>query len=101
LRTAADRDALRAAVRKGAISAICSDHQPHEADAKINPFPLTEPGISGLETLLPLTAELVRGGSLSPPEPASRLSRGPARILGVDAGRLAAGAPANLVLLDP
>ena len=42
------------------IDAICSDHQPHEADAKINPFPLTEPGISGLETLLPLTVELVR-----------------------------------------
>lgn len=101
LRSREDRDALREAVRRGTIGSICSDHQPHEADAKINPFPLTEPGISGLETLLPLAIELVRENVLSPLEAAARLSRGPAEVLRVDAGRLTPGAPASLVLLDP
>lgn len=101
LRSARDRDALRAAVRAGAIGAICSDHQPHEADAKINPLPLTEPGISALETLLPLGLRLVQEKLLSPLAMVERLSLGPARILGLAAGRLAAGAPAHLALVDP
>src|SRR3546814_6211402 len=53
LRSAEDRDALRQAVADGVNGALCSDHPPHEADAKNNPFPMTEPGISALETLLP------------------------------------------------
>jgi dihydroorotase len=101
LRTAADRDALRAAVRKGAIAALCSDHQPHEADAKINPFPLTEPGVTALETLLPLTLRLVREKVLTPVQAAARLTAAPARILGLDAGTLKVGAPAHLTLVDP
>lgn len=100
LRTAEDREALRAGVRRGTLSAICSDHQPHEADAKINPFPLTEPGISGLETLLPLSLQLVRDGLLTPLQMAERLGLGPARVLGIDAGTLAAGSPAHLVLVS-
>ena len=74
LRSADDRDALRGALAKGVIAAICSDHQPHEPDAKINPFPLTEPGISALETLLPLALRLVEEGTLSPLQCAARLS---------------------------
>lgn len=101
LRSARDRDALRAAVRKGTIGAICSDHQPHEADAKINPLPLTEPGISALETLLPLALRLVHEKLLAPLAAVERLTLGPARILGVDAGRLRSGAPAHLTLVDP
>jgi dihydroorotase len=101
LRSARDRDALRAAVRAGAIGAICSDHQPHEADGKINPLPLTEPGISALETLLPLGLRLVQQKLLSPLALVERLALGPARILGLPAGRLAAGAPAHLALVDP
>lgn len=101
LRTAADREALRAAVATGVISAICSDHQPHEIDAKINPFPLTEPGISALETLLPLTLALVHDGVLSPLQAAERLCSAPAAIAGIDAGRIAIGAIADLVLVDP
>jgi dihydroorotase len=100
LRTATDRDALRAAVAGGVISAICSDHQPHELDAKINPFPLTEPGISALETLLPLTLALVHEGVLSPLQAAERLCHAPAAIAGVDAGRIAVGSVADLVLVD-
>lgn len=101
LRTREDRDALRTAVANGVIAAICSDHQPHEADAKVNPFPLTEPGISGLETLLPLTLQLVHTGLLTPLQAAARLSRGPAGIAGLDGGRIGVGAVADLVLVDP
>jgi len=101
LREARDRDALRAAVRSGAIGAICSDHQPHEADAKINPFPLTEAGISALETLLPLTLRLVGEGLLSPLQAAARLSLGPAGVLGIERGGLGVGAAADLTLVDP
>lgn len=101
LRSAADREALRDAVGSGLIEAICSDHQPHERDAKTNPLPLTEPGISALETLLPLGLQLVEQGLLSPLTLASRLVRGPAQVLGLPARGLAIGAPADLCLIDP
>ncbi len=101
LRARHDREGLREALRRGVISAICSDHQPHEADAKINPFPLTEPGISGLETLLPLTLALVHAQVLSPLQAAARLSLGPARILDRSRPALAVGANADLVLIAP
>ncbi|MGH8481752.1 MAG: amidohydrolase family protein, partial [Nevskiaceae bacterium] len=101
LRAAADREALRAAVRRGVVSAICSDHQPHEADAKVNPLPLTEPGISALETLLPLALRLVQEKLLTPLAAVERLTLGPARVLGLPAGRLTAGAPAHMSLVDP
>lgn len=101
LRSASDRDALRAAVRDGTIEAICSDHQPHEADAKNNPLPMTEPGISALETLWPLALRLAHDKLLSPLDAVARLTLGPARILGINAGSLAAGRPAHLVLIDP
>lgn len=101
LRSADDRDALRGAVAKGIVSAICSDHQPHEPDAKINPFPLTEPGISGLETLLPLALRLVEEGLLSPLQCAARLSSGPAAVLGLAAPRIAVGEAPALTLVDP
>lgn len=100
LRGPQDREALRAAVASGLIDAICSDHQPHEADAKTNPFPLTEPGISGVETLLPIGLSLVHDGLLSPLALVDRLVTAPRRILGLPPARLAAGAPADLVLVD-
>lgn len=101
LRSADDRDALRGALAKGVIGAICSDHQPHEPDAKVNPFPLTEPGISGLETLLPLALRLVEDGVLSPLQCAARLSTGPAAVLGMAMPRIAVGASLALTLVDP
>lgn len=105
LRAKADREALRNAVKKGVVSAICSDHQPHEADAKINPFPLTEPGVSALETLLPLALRLVHEQLLSPLQMAARLCSGPAVILNnaqnISSGSLAKGQIAHLLLLDP
>jgi dihydroorotase len=100
LRTADDRAALRDAVRAGVIGAICSDHQPHEPDAKLAPFPETEPGISALETLLPLGLRLVEEGLLDWPTLVARLCSGPADILRLPAGRLAVGGSADLFLLD-
>ncbi len=101
LRTHADREQLRQAVADGTIEVICSDHQPHEADAKSEPFPATAPGISGLETLLPLTLKLVEEGVLELPQAIARLTAGPARVLGLEAGRLERGASADLCIFDP
>jgi len=98
LRTARDRDALRAGVRDGVIGAISSHHQPHEADAKLAPFAATEPGISSVELLLPLALTLVADGLLDLPTLLARLTHGPAQALRLEAGRLAKGLPADLVL---
>lgn len=101
LRTLTDRDALRRAVADGTISAITSDHQPHEPDAKQRPFPETEPGISGLETLLGLTLRLVREGVLDLRTALARVTSGPADLLGLPYGRLAIGSPADVCIFDP
>ncbi|MBK1731822.1 dihydroorotase [Thiococcus pfennigii] len=102
LRTARDRDALRAAVASGVIGAICSDHQPHDADAKLAPFPATAPGISALETLLPLALRLVDEGVADLATVIARLTAGPARILGKPLlGRLDEGARADICIFDP
>jgi dihydroorotase len=100
-RTLQDRDALRQAVREGTIAAICSDHQPHEPDAKEAPFPATLPGISGLETLLSLTLRLVQEGALDLPTAIERLTWGPARILNLPYGRLDPGQTADVCVIDP
>lgn len=101
LRSAADRDGLREAVRSGVISVISSHHQPHEADAKLAPFGETEPGISSADILLPLAFTLVEDGLLDLPTLLARLTNGPAAALELPAGRLSVGAAADLVLFDP
>jgi dihydroorotase len=101
LRTRADRDGLRAAVKSGVVSAISSHHQPHERDAKLAPFGATEPGISSVELLLPLAMTLVEDGLLDLPTLLARLSTGPADALRLPAGKLTVGAAADLVLFDP
>ncbi len=101
LRTQRDMEALRRGVADGTIDAICSDHQPHDFDAKQAPFASTEPGISGLETLLPLTLKLVQADIIDYPTAISVLSSNPARILGIDKGRLAVGDTADICIIDP
>lgn len=101
LRTRADRDGLRQAVKDGTIQAIASHHQPHEADAKRAPFAATEPGISSVQLMLPLAMSLVQDGVLELPELIARLSSGPAQALGLPVGKLAAGEPADVLLFDP
>jgi len=101
LRTVEDRQQLREALQGGVISALCSDHQPHEPDAKLGPFPSTEPGISGLDTLLPLGLRLVAEQSLELRELIQRLTSGPAGILGLPYGTLAVGAAADVCIFNP
>ncbi len=101
LRTGADRDALRNALAQGHIAAICSDHQPHDRDAKTAPFPDTAPGISALETLLPLTLALVDLGLLTLAQGIERLTLGPARVLDLPYGRLDPGRSADICIFDP
>lgn len=101
LRSAADRSALRKALADGVIDALCSDHQPHEPDAKADPFAATEPGISSLETLLGLGLDLVTEGVLSLPGLIVRLTRDPARVLGLPLGRLEPGANADVCVFAP
>lgn len=101
LRSTRDRDALRAALKGGVLGAICSDHQPHEPDAKLAPFAESEPGISGLETLLPLTLRLVDEKLLTLPEAIALLTVKPAEILGIESGSLAVGSTADVCIFDP
>ncbi|MDH3688225.1 MAG: dihydroorotase [Gammaproteobacteria bacterium] len=101
LRSQRDCDRLRQGLVDGTITAICSDHQPHELDAKLAPFSESEPGISGLETLLPLTLKLVDDGLLDMGTALKLLTSGPASILGIDAGQLGVGATADVCIFDP
>ncbi len=101
LRSQSDREALRQGIADGTISAICSSHQPHELDAKEAPFPSTAPGISGLETLLPLTLKLVDEGVLSLSDAIARITCGPAAVLGLPLGQLGIGSSADICLFNP
>jgi len=101
LRSQLDRDALREGVADGTIDCICSDHQPHETDAKLRPFPSAEPGISGLDTLLPLALRLVEEKLLSLAEIIACISLKPAQIIGLPAGRIETGALADIIVVDP
>jgi dihydroorotase len=101
LRSEADRQAIVRGLADGTIDAIASDHAPWDQDSKRLPFSSAAFGIVGLETLLPLSLEIVHNGHLSLMEMLRHLTVAPARILGLPAGRLAVGAPADLVLFDP
>jgi dihydroorotase len=101
LRTERDMLGLREGLADGTLQALCSDHQPHEADAKLAPFPATEPGISGLETLLPLTLKLSEEGILSRNQAIACITSGPAEIMGIEAGNLTPGTPADICILEP
>jgi len=101
LRGEADRLAVVEGLKDGTIDAIASDHAPQDQDSKRVPFAMAEFGGVGLETLLPVTLDLVHDGSLSLLDALKRLTCAPAAILGLAAGRLEVGASADLVLFDP
>lgn len=101
LREEADRQAVVDGLADGTIDAIASDHAPWDQDSKRLPFSSATCGIVGLETLLPLALDLHHGGRLSLIDVLRRLTVAPARILGLDVGRLKRGALADLVLFDP
>ena len=101
LRSVRDRDALRTALAEGTIDAVCSDHAPVDEDAKQMPFAEAEPGATGLELLLPLTLRWATEMRLPRARALARITVDPARILGLPAGRLEVGQPADLVVFDP
>ncbi len=98
LRSEADRQACLEALADGTIDVLCSGHDPRGAEVKRLPFADAAPGMAGAETLLALGLGLVRDGVIDLPRLAALTSAHPARILGIDAGRLDRGAPADLVI---
>ncbi len=100
LRSVRDRDGLRAGLADGTIDAICSDQAPVDDDAKQLPFAEAEPGATGLELLLPLTLKWARKARIPLAAALSRITADPARVLGIDAGHLAPGAPADVCIAD-
>jgi dihydroorotase len=101
LRTEADRQAVLAALADGTIDAIASDHQPRDADDKRQPFAEASPGGAGLVTLLGVTLAQVQSGHLTMAQALALLTAKPAAWLGIETGRIAKGAPADLCLFDP
>jgi dihydroorotase len=100
LRKEHDRKAVIAALADGTIDAIASDHQPRDADDKRQPFALASAGGSGLATLLAITLAHVHNGSLPLPAALDLLTVRPAALLGIQTGRIAKGAIADLCLFD-
>lgn len=101
LRSEADRKAVIAAIGDGTIDIIGSDHDPRGPESKRLPFADSAPGMAGAETLLPLTMNLVRDGVISMNRAFELLAANPAKLLGVNAGRLAVGAEADIAVIDP
>jgi dihydroorotase len=101
LRSRADRAALREGLADGTLDAIATDHAPHSAVEKDLEFDQAANGIVGLETAFPVCLALVREGVLSERRLVEALTVGPARAMGLPGGTLAAGAPADVAILDP
>lgn len=100
LRAEEDRLAVVEALAKGLIDVVSSMHTPQSEEEKRRPFEEAASGAVGLETLLPAALRLYHAGQITLPVLFRALSLNPARRLGLDQGRLAAGAPADLVLFD-
>lgn len=101
LRNEDDRKAIIEGLRSGVIDAIASDHAPHDQDSKRLPFPQAAFGGSGLETLLAVSLDLFHNDQMSLLEVIRRLTVAPAKLLGLEAGKLARGQKADMVLFNP
>jgi dihydroorotase len=100
LRGEDDRKAVVAGLADATIDAIASDHSPHDQDSKRLPFASAASGIVGLETLLPLALALYHNDDMDLLGVLRALTQRPAEILRLQAGRLAVGAPADIVIFD-
>jgi dihydroorotase len=102
LRTKHDTEVLLEALVDGTIDCIATDHAPHAGSEKEGEFDRAAFGIVGLETAVGLMLDrLVKPGALPLSTLIARLSRDPARLLGLPGGHLAPGAPADVTILDP
>ncbi|HUN70098.1 MAG TPA: dihydroorotase, partial [Burkholderiales bacterium] len=101
LRSQRDREALAAGLADGTIDCAVSDHTPVDEDQKQMPFAEAEPGASGLELLLPLVLKWGAQQKLPLAKALARVTSDPARVLGVQSGRIEPGARADLALFDP
>lgn len=101
LREEADRAAIIEGLKDGTIDLIATDHAPHSREEKEKPITQAPSGIIGLETALPLCiTNLVKAGHLTLMQLLEKLTRNPAKLYGLDAGYLAVGGPADIVLFD-
>lgn len=101
LRTERDRQAVVEGLKDGTVDFVASDHTPHDQDSKRLPFSEAAFGVVGLETLLPLVLNLYHSGHMPLIRALGLITDKPAARLGLAAGRLQRGAPADLVLFDP
>lgn len=101
LRHEDERLAMVAALAEGVIDVIVSDHDPQDVETKRQPFADAADGALGIETLLPAALRLFHAGQVTLPVLLAALTSRPAGLLGLGCGRLVAGAPADLILLDP
>ncbi|ATX78760.1 dihydroorotase [Mariprofundus aestuarium] len=100
LRTEADRLAVIEGLRDGTIEVIATDHAPHHEDDKRCGLSCAAFGIVGLETMLPVSLELVRSGVLTMPDLIAKMTANPARLLGLESGTLSVGAEADVTIFD-
>jgi dihydroorotase len=101
LRSEADRQAALAALADGTIDVLTSGHDPRGPEEKRLPFADSAPGMSGAETLFALGMTLVHNGTIGISRLFELLAANPARVLGLEAGKLDPGMPADLILMDP
>ncbi|HYD25434.1 MAG TPA: dihydroorotase [Croceibacterium sp.] len=101
LREEADRRAVLEALGDGTIDVVASGHDPRGPEDKRLPFADAAPGMAGAETLLAMVLTLVRDGVVATERAFDLVARHPARLLGVAAGELRAGAEADIALIDP
>lgn len=101
LRSATDVAAIKKGLADGTLDAIACDHAPHGRTDKEVEFEYALNGMTGLETSLGLSLNLVSEGILTWPELVARMSFNPARILNLPKGTLARGADADITVIDP
>ncbi len=101
LREEADRLAIIEGLADGTIDLIATDHAPHTQEEKAKPITEAPSGIIGLETALPLAITvLVNGGHLTMMQVLEKMAYNPAKMYHLDAGYLAEGGPADLIIVD-